>query len=265
MKPLPGNPLPARSKNSRPNSAPEWLQQKLLLSGWNDTLAQLTPGLLHDFNNVLTGILGLSEGFLAQIDSGHAFHEGLSLIQSKARQASQLVQRMHNLWQEKPGSRSHHDLNTVVTEICDLLQTAVPKLIHVSARPAPDPVPVHLDGTELRQVLLGLALSILKAIPGQGELLLLVSRSSSLPSLRPGQTRPRKSATACLEIKHTGRAFTKVEAEMLFDPFTAPGGSPAPIDLNFLRARLFADANSGAISAEGTSLKLWLPESDFSK
>src|SRR5205085_11993940 len=78
-------------------------EARLLQSVWKETLGDLTPGLAHDFNNVLTGILTLSEAFLAQIDSKHTFHEGLSLIKQKALEASRLTHRIARLHQEKTG------------------------------------------------------------------------------------------------------------------------------------------------------------------
>src|SRR5207249_2893411 len=78
-------------------------ERKLVDSAWKITLADLTPGLAHDFNNVLTGILAVSEVCLAQTDAGHPFHESFSLIKQKVQDASQLVHRIARLHQEAPG------------------------------------------------------------------------------------------------------------------------------------------------------------------
>src|SRR6266481_940072 len=79
------------------------LESRLLSSAWKTTLADLTPGLAHDFNNVLTGILAVSEVCLAQVDARHPFHEILSLIKQQVQEASQLVHRIARLHQEAPG------------------------------------------------------------------------------------------------------------------------------------------------------------------
>jgi hypothetical protein len=70
-------------------------------------------GLAHDFSNVMAGIHSLSESFLAQVDSLHPFHEGLTLIKQNSLQASQLVQRIinlhHGLLPAFPGARPYED------------------------------------------------------------------------------------------------------------------------------------------------------------
>src|SRR5256885_15494618 len=97
------------------SSAQGMTEERLLLLAWKETLADLTPGLAHDFNNVLTGILALSEAYLAEIDSAHPFHEGLSLIKQQAQQAGQLVHRMARLYQEKTGTCDYQDVNSLVS------------------------------------------------------------------------------------------------------------------------------------------------------
>jgi len=239
-----------------------------LQSAWKETLAELTPGLAHHFNNALTGILALTEGFLGQIDSDHAFHEGLSLIEQKARQASQLVRQITGLYEAKVGSWSYHDVNSIAAELIEVLQKVVPKRIEVTAKLSRDPLPIHADGVELRQVLFGLAMEAVKATPDQGKLRFEASRHKKCPKDFPGKISkfPAICLTMAWELPRSGDlAFAAKPACLDGSDQSDASSSGAPF-----HARVFAEKSGGVLagnSFNGTAscLALWLPEADFTE
>src|SRR5437773_3251920 len=123
-----------RTKNAPATSrASRGLDSRLLISAWKETLAALAPGLAHDFNNALTGIMGISEALLMQIDSNHPFYEGLLLIKQQVQQTAQLTHRIARLYQDKPGTRDYQDLNSIAAEVVALVGKVIPKRIEVRA------------------------------------------------------------------------------------------------------------------------------------
>ena len=245
-------------------------EQRLLLAGWKATLADLTPGLAHDFNNALTGILGLSEAYLAQIDAKHSFHDGLRIIQHKAREASELIQRIARLYQEKTGSRSYHDANSMVAEVWEILSKVISKRIEVSAKYAADSLPVYLDAVEFRRVLLGLAFSAVNAMPGQGKLHLRASRRDTPPEPRHLLGKMPRQPLICVSIMNSGPGFKINQRDGVCGPFAPPGETMEGSDPPLHHARLFVERSSGAISVESrpkvqTTFSLWLPQADFTE
>jgi two-component system cell cycle sensor histidine kinase/response regulator CckA len=249
---------------------PNPLEERLLLLAWKETLADLIPGLTHDFNNVLTGILTLSEGYLAQIDPKHPFHEGLSLIKQKSFEASQLIHRMARLYQEKAGALSYQDVNTTAAEVVAILRKVTSKCIEISAKLASESLPVYVDAVEFRRVLLAAALSAINAKAGEGKLQFQTSRHDKprVPSRFKGQF-PR-SPVVCLSIAGFGAAFAADQFDLAFQPSALSTENLAGGSLHLHQARIFVERSHGAITVESTpkaeaTLHFWLPQADFTE
>lgn len=127
---------------------------------WNATLGSATNRLVHDFNNLLTGILSLSDAYLTLIKPDNPAQEGLKLLNQQARQAADIVQQIGSLFREAPGRRSHHDLRGIVTSAADILQRVLPRHTSLKVQGESEPIAVHLDAAELKQVIVSLATAV---------------------------------------------------------------------------------------------------------
>lgn len=245
-------------------------EKRLATAAWKETLALLTLGLAHDFNNVLGGILGLSESFLAQIPSDHPFHEGLVLMKRNTHQAAQLVQRIVQLHSVKTGHHGYHDLNTITTASAELIGKIIPKRIQFSTRLDPQPLSLYVDDVELQQVIINLSLNAADAMTDRGEL----SFTTSLHLQRPHReyqvgAAPRLPAV-CLRVTDTGSGIKARHLGSIFEPFFTTKPMNKGSGLGLYNARLFIEKHHGAIAVTstegvGTTFELWLPQADFTE
>jgi signal transduction histidine kinase len=245
-------------------------EKRLATAAWKETLAMLTMGLAHDFNNVLTGILSLSDSYLSQIDAQHPFHEGLALIKQNTLHASQLVHRIVNLHRHKTGERDYHDLNAIVADTMELLQKVIPKRIELKRELAAGELPLYVDATELRQVIINMALNAADAMTDRGQLVLQTSAHQEMPALKRFQgVRPRLPC-ACLAVSDNGCGIKPHQLGSIFDPFFTTKPMNKGSGLGLYNARLFVEKHHGAISVEsapgaGAAFRLWLPQADFTE
>jgi PAS domain S-box-containing protein len=245
-------------------------ERRLLNMSWRENVGMLTLGLAHDFCNIMTGIVGLSETFEATVEADTPLHNGLSLIRDTSMQASGLAHKIRQLHQGSPGERSYQDLNESVGSLVDLLQKVLPRRVKVAADLAEGQLPLYVDPVELQQVIINLALNAADAMPEGGTLTFQTRRHTELPPVQNLHgIRPRTPAVS-LSVHDTGTGIPARFMDSIFEPFftTKPLGKGSGLGL--YNTRLFIEKHNSAISVhtvegKGSTFQLWFAESDFTE
>ncbi len=245
-------------------------ERRLSAAAWKETLAMLTMGLAHDFNNILAGITALSETFLAQVEPDHAFTEGLTLIRNNSRHASQLVHRIMSLHRAKTGERNYHNLNEIVTEFAELVEKILPRRIRVVKEFSAESLPVYADAVELRQMVLNFALNSADAMPDRGQFTVRTSRRTEWAAPENFVGIVPRMPCICLEVEDTGCGIPARHIPVLFDPFFTTKPVNKGSGLGLYNARHCAEKHHGGISVcsvegYGTIFRVWIPEADFTE
>ena len=245
-------------------------ERRLLTMSWKENLGTLTMGLAHDFCNIMTGIVSLSETFQAELGENSSLREGLNLIRTTAIEAGQLTQRIRQLHQGTPGEKNYHDLNEIVSTMAGVLQKVLPRRVRVQTELEQGQLPVYLDQVELRQVIVNLALNAADAMPNGGQLIFHTARHQQVPAVSNVQGTLPRSPVVSLSVQDTGTGISPSVLNSIFDPFftTKPLGKGSGLGL--YNARLFAEEHNAAISIEskektGTTFHFWFPEADFTE
>lgn len=245
-------------------------ERRLLNLSWKENLGTLTMGLAHDFCNIMTGIVALSETFGSELGENTSLRDGLNMIRSTAIEAGQLSQRIRQLHHGTPGEKNYHDLNEIVTSIAAVLQKVLPRRVRVQTELADGQLPVYLDEVELRQVLVNLALNAADAMPNSGHLNFRTTRHAEFPVVKNLHGARPHAPVACLSVQDTGTGIPEAFVNSIFDPFftTKPLGKGSGLGL--YNARLFAEKHGAGISLEsvekvGTTFHLWFAQADFTE
>jgi PAS domain S-box-containing protein len=245
-------------------------ERRLTGAAWKETLALITMGLAHDLGNVIAGIHSLSETFLAQTEEAHPFREGLGLIRKNSLHAGQVLHRIVSLHQAASGERSHLDLNETVRDVLDLIGKVIPRRIRLETVLAATPLPVYLDPSELRQVLLNLTVNAADAMPQTGKLTLTTALCESMPTMDHYCGTPPRSTAVSVSVEDTGCGIPARHLEAIFDPFFTTKSTDKGSGLGLYNAGLFVRKHGGAISVEsteghGSRFTVWLPQADFTE
>jgi len=245
-------------------------ERRLLNMSWKENLGTLTMGLAHDFCNIMTGIVSLSDTFEREMGENESVRNGLSLIRSTAGQASDLAHRIRLLHQGTPGERNYHDLNEIVSNMAELLQKVLTRRVRIQASLDSEQLPVYVDAVALRQVIVNLAMNAVDAMPNGGSLEFRTSRHAQPPPTPPAQGAFPRAPLICLSVQDSGAGIPACYLNSIFDPFftTKPLGKGSGLGL--YNARLFAESHGVAISVEtrepgGTAFHFWFAQADFSE
>lgn len=245
-------------------------ERRLASAAWKETLGLLTLGLSHDFNNLLAGIMGLSEAYLSQIGADHPFREGLQLVHRNSQQAAHLIRRIAELHRGVTGTRGYHDLNNLVKENAEIIGKIVPKRIEVASELAPGQLPLYVDPVEFQQTLVSLAQNAAVAMPERGRLLLKTFPSGNAADSVPHVGPVPRPPIACFEISDTGAGIKPRHLPFIFDAFFTTKPMNRGSGLGLYNARLFAEKHGSRITVEtregqGTAFQIWFPIADFTE
>jgi PAS domain S-box-containing protein len=184
-----------------------------------EAIGQLSGGVAHDFNNILTVIQ--CHASLMETDPAlpKELHEAVTEISEAAQRAANLTRQLLAFSRRQTLRPSDLDLNEIVANLAKMLQRIVGEDISVHLHFSPIPAQVHADASMLDQVMLNLVVNARDAMPEGGKLEIethvceLDEAAARLtPDARPGEF-------VCLSVSDTGCGMTPEVRTRIFEPF----------------------------------------------
>ncbi|MCX5722472.1 MAG: PAS domain S-box protein [Nitrospirae bacterium] len=233
-----------------------------------EAIGQLAGGVAHDFNNILTAILGNAEMAAMKTAAGHPVQPNLTRIIEAGNRASHLVQQILTFTHQQEFSRTALDLAPVIYEALALLRATLPAGIELTATYDAATPHVLADATQVHQVLMNLCTNAWHALneqPGSIAVNLTpVMLAHPLHSLHvilpPGRY-------ARLSVRDTGCGMEPETVERIFDPFftTKPVGQGTGLGLSVVHG--IVRGHEGAIVVDSrpnqsTTFHLYFPAVD---
>jgi PAS domain S-box-containing protein len=232
-----------------------------------EAVGLLAGGVAHDFNNILSVILGYAAMALDEIgESGSRVRRDLLQIQKAGLRASDLVKQILSICHQNEEHFEPLKLHLVVKEVVKMLRSSLPSTIHITARIAGVDNMVLADPSQIHQVLMNLCTNAHHAMKEGGELLVSLEqvtldgnqRRQDLAELPEGPY-------LCLVVKDTGAGIPPEILDKIFDPFFTTKGEGEGTGLGLAVVQGIVTAHKGAITidstlGEGTVVRVYLPE-----
>ena len=193
-----------------------------------EAIGRVTATVAHDFNNFLTAIGGFAS--LGRDASQETGSECFAQIASASERAVALTRQLLVFAREQELAPTVVDLDEFVSGLAPMLRQLLPAGIELRLAPAPRPVFVFVDRSQLEQVLLNLVVNSRDAIDGAGTI--TVSTTIEEP---PDVVHDVRVASGWLQVADTGIGIPDDVLPLIFDPFfsTKPprrGNGPRPRD-----------------------------------
>lgn len=182
-------------------------------------LGALAGGMAHDFNNILTGIIGHA-GFLQLHDLAPDARDSLEQILKAANRAKRITRQVLDYGCEQQRSRAPMRLSAVANEVLRLLKPTIPANIEVVAELPDDGAMVFASATQIHQVLVNLCLNAVHAMrESGGRLAVRVTRVEVDAALARECSGLACGQHICLEVIDNGHGMDPDTRSHIFDPF----------------------------------------------
>ncbi|HTC99669.1 MAG TPA: PAS domain S-box protein, partial [Bradyrhizobium sp.] len=137
-----------------------------------DAIGQLTGGVAHDFNNILTVITG-TIGILGEAVADRPELVSIAkLIDDAAERGAQLTKHLLAFARKQPLQPLEIDINSLILEAAKLLHPTLGEHIEISPKLSDDAWPTLVDPSQLTTAVLNLSLNARDAMPRGGKLTL---------------------------------------------------------------------------------------------
>ncbi len=232
------------------------IEENLLIREKLNVLGEIAGGVVHNFNNILSVILGQIDLFA--LDTADEKTRALiGKIHQAALDGAEMVKRIRNFSTVSDLSEAEAvDVNGIIADVIEYMKPrlANPDLpIELSAAPGSVP-PVRFVPFELREVLSNLIINSIDAMPGGGSVIVTTSLSDGFVSI---------------SVADTGTGMSEETRRRLFEPFfttkksrgTGIGMSVSYALVTKFGGRILVDSAPGA----GTTVRILLPPAPFTK
>jgi signal transduction histidine kinase len=229
--------------------------QKLELAG------RLATGVAHEFNNVLTAIVGSAQLFQDASDP-EAREAAMELVRRAARQGTALSRQLLSLARNPPRNEAILPIAQLVKSGLALVQAVLPSTIALDVGPLAD-VDVAVDPGQFDQVLLNLVFNAKDAMPDGGRLGIRVDEEVGPADVVRPAWEGHDRTCAVLRVTDTGLGIDADVLPRLYEPFFTTKGRTGT-GLGLAVTAEIVERFGGAVRVDsrvgaGTTFSVWLP------
>ena len=240
------------------------LQENLVQSQKMQAIGQLAGGVAHDFNNVLTAIIGYSDLLLANHRPTDPSFQDIMQIKQNANRAAGLVRQLLAFSRRQTLRPQTLQLNDVLSELQMLMRRLVGEQIQLDVVYGRDLWEIKADLNQFEQVIVNLVVNARDAIHDGGKITL---RTRNFPAAECGGLKEVDVVSAdyvLVEVEDTGHGIPPEVRAKIFEPFftTKEVGKGTGLGLSMVYGIIkqtggyvFCDSEPGA----GATFRILLP------
>jgi len=240
------------------------LESQLRQAQKMEAVGQLTGGVAHDFNNILTVIIGMTELLSDELAGNAELSPIVAAVDEAATRGAQLTQRMLAFARKQPLHSRDLDLNEVVSRTVKLLERTLGEHIAVKTVLAGDLWTAFADSSQLEDTILNLAVNARDAMPGGGQLVIETANAVLDEQYAAQNVEVMPGEYVSVSITDSGAGMSPDVVERAFEPFftTKEVGRGTGLGLSMVYG--FVKQSRGHVKiyseiAHGTRIMVYLP------
>lgn len=250
----------------------ERLQQQLLHAQKMESVGRLAGGVAHDFNNMLSVILGHAEMAVDQIDPEQPLYSNLQEILKAAHRSANLTRQLLAFARKQAVHPRQVDLNATVQGMFSMLRRLIGEDIRLELVAGEQLWLLHIDPTQLDQLVVNLGVNARDAITAQQqqqkELAGLITIETANVTIGKEYADDHHGFVpgdyVALFVTDNGTGMDKETLNHLFEPFFTTKGIGEGTGLGLATVYGIVRQNNGFVNVysepdQGTVFRIYLP------
>jgi len=241
------------------------LEEQLLQSQKLEAVARLTGGVAHDFNNMLTAIIGYSDYLLMSYKQDDSLCSMIHEIKKAGERAASLTQQLLAFSRRQVLKPKVMNINTSISEMEKLLHRLIGEDIKIVTFTEPELKNVKADPIQIEQIIMNLALNARDAMPNGGNLTIETANVYLDENYAIHHVSVQPGPYVMLAISDNGIGMDEETQNHIFEPFYTTKEKGKGTGLGLSTVYGIVKQSNGNIwvysePGKGTTFKIYLPQ-----
>ncbi|MBF0103161.1 MAG: PAS domain S-box protein [Desulfobacterales bacterium] len=241
------------------------LQAQLNQSQKMESVGRLAGGVAHDFNNMLSVIMGYTEMSFDQMDKTHPLYANLIEIKNAAQRSADLTRQLLSFARKQTITPKIIYLNDIVAGMLNMLRRLIGEDIDMVWIPGANLWSIKIDPSQIDQILANLCVNARDAIENVGKVTIKTENISFDNTYCANHTECLPGDYVCLIVSDNGKGMEKEIQQQIFEPFftTKEVGQGSGLGLSTIYG--IVKQNNGFIDVyskpgKGTIFRIYFPQ-----
>jgi PAS domain S-box-containing protein len=230
-----------------------------------EAIGKLAGGVAHDFNNILTAIIGHADLMLKEPGQGsERTLSGVQAIKNAAERAAGLTQQLLAFSRKQVLRPVILNLNAMISESMKMLRPVITEHIQLALVLDPALGSMKADPGQIEQVIVNLVVNARDAMPQGGKLTIETARVNLDDAYARQHASVRPGHYVMLAVSDTGSGMNADAQAHIFEPFFTTKGRGKGTGLGLSTVYGIVKQSGGSIwvsseRGEGTAFKIYFP------
>lgn len=229
-----------------------------------ESVGRLAGGVAHDYNNMLSVIMGYTEMALDGIDQDQSIREQLTEVLSAAQRSVEITRQLLAFARKQTIDPRVLKLNDTIAGMLKMLQRLIGENINLSWNPKSGLWLVKMDPSQIDQILANLCVNARDAIADVGKITIETDNVILDDYYCADRTDCTAGDYVMLLVSDTGSGMDKETLERIFEPFFTTKEVGRGTGLGMSTVYGIVKQNSGSINiysepGTGTTIRIYIP------
>ncbi|MBD3167588.1 PAS domain S-box protein [bacterium] len=240
------------------------LEEQLIQSQKMESIGRLAGGVAHDYNNMLSVIIGYTDLIVEELVPETAMYEDMQEILTAALRSRDITRQLLAFARKQAISPKVLDLNETIAGMLKMLKRLIGEDIELKLQPKPDLWPVEMDPSQIDQILANLCVNARDAIDGVGHISIETNNVVFDKPYCTDHAECSPGEYVMVAVSDDGSGMDRETLNNIFEPFFTTKGVDEGTGLGLATVYGIIRQNDGFINTysepgKGTTFRFYIP------